>query len=427
MANKYVRFYPTQTGKPTPGMMSGSNGFVCGLEFQQTTIWNASLLVWQHVTRIDADIAPTYYHVYLDGELIGYTVDDKRFLIEGLRGGVPYDVNVLPLSAAEHDKMVGDPTLFDGIPVGNRVEITLPTMDLATDPDFSHYNIYWDNSREDANCDTLLAAVYGAKTEKYVTDILAEQDYSFCVKAVDLLGNESSAGATETITVETYPKQLDNEAVSYVQGTRLATLSGDVPAGQALDVVGYSVYSNHYPGHADLIDGLCIEDWAMISLEQPVGGSVSKQIPYELSEGNWRFAVRARDGNGHESNFTELTLNLALNGSTLEEIAAKPAPPIEITAVPNAGGTITVTCKHDGTNATHIRFYRDAVQDNDQAVGSSSTYTYTTAALVDGQEYDFTAVARNGTVLSELSDEVSATADSSAPGGSLAISLRLVY
>lgn len=434
MADQYRLFYPAQTGKATPGMMSGSRGIVCGLEFEATSdgdghpLFNAVLLKWVHETRITEDIASTFFHIFLDGELIGYTVDTTRFLIYDLRGGVPVSVDVLALSAAEHDIWTGTPTLFDVIPTGNRVKLEFVEIDLS-DPDnadFSHRLLLSDNGREDENPDTPLATIHGADTLVYTTDILEEQQYSFAIKHVDLLGNIGDLGAVATITVDTYPKQPTSEAISYNQGTRKVTITGTVPAGQAADVVGYPVFWNQIPGF-DLLGGLCAEEWAMLSLEQPIGDALSYEIPGELFEGDWLFAMPAMDGTGHMSDYTLHSLSLVLDGSDLEEVALRPVAPIKIRATPNAGGTITVTCEHDGTNATHIRFYLDGAQDNDQAVGASSIYTYTTAALTHNQAYEFKAVARNGTVLSEFSDTVAATADDTGPGGDLTITASLVY
>ena len=427
---RYHRFYPVQIGRPTPTQAVGARGTTAGLKIESAPFTCGGVLLrWYFINLIDDDIAPTCFRVHVDGECRTVIVDDDRVVLEGLRAGVSYNIDVIPMSAAENDLWQDDPSLFDAPATGNRVRITMAEVDLATDPDFESREIYWDNSREDANCDTLLDTAYGAETKTYTTEALDEQDYSFCVLNVYDNGNKTAKGSAETIAVDTYPKQVDSEAITYNQSTRKVTISGTVPAGQAADVVGYTVYSNYLPG-VGLQDYLMSDRWAQITLTQPVVAALSYTIPFELFAGDWLFAIRAVDGNGHESNFTTLSLTLEQDGSDLTEEAAKPAAPYDITAVASAAGVITVTVQHAGSAPvpTHIRFYRDGAQDNEQAfVVGTSEYSYTTGALTNDTEYDFKALARNGTTLSDFSDTVSETADDTGPSTSTAITLELVY
>lgn len=147
-----------------------------------------------------------------------------------------------------------------------------------------------------------------------------------------------------------------------------------------------------------------------------------------LYAGDWLFAVKGVDAGGLESDYTLIRLSLAIDGGDLVELPERPAAPTWIEARPLAGGTIKVTAYHDGTDATHIRIYQDGAQIYDTAVvAGAASYAHTTGALVDAQEYSFTARARNGATLSAESPTALAVADSSAPGGSNALSAELVF
>jgi hypothetical protein len=431
-------FYPQQTGYRTPTHAPGTRGIITSLRGSSVDFAYGTInLLWQHITSIDNTIAPYYFRVYHEGEHVSTELDADRTMISNIRSGVPQRFDVAPLSRIENDLWVNTDTLFAAVESGSRVRLTWTAVDTtaAGNTDFDGYRIYYDNGREDGNCDTLLDTVYGAENTTYTTVELSELTYTFALAFIDELGNEGSIGATTSITVNALPVEPDNAAATYNQSTRKVTISADEPAGgQSADVVGYSIYSNHMPGSntsggasGSLQPGLCGERWMRMALVQPAGGSMSYEVPYELFPGNWQFAIRALDGSGLESDYEDLRLTLVMSGSDLVSGPVAPDAPYNIDAEANAGGTITVTVYHNLTNATHIRFYRDSAQDNDQAVVAGQTeYTYTTAALTNGQEYDFYAVARNSATLSVESDTVSETADDTAPTGTQTLTAELV-
>ena len=166
-----------------------------------------------------------------------------------------------------------------------------------------------------------------------------------------------------------------------------------------------------------------------LELLQPAVGSVSF-TSYDLHAGHWLFAIKAVDGSGLESDFTEISLSLEQSGADLVEVAARPLAPTSMLAVAGAAGVIAISCEHDGTGTdpTHIRIYQDGVQIDDQAFAAgTSEYSHTTGALVDGQEYEFYAIARNGTTLSDQTETVTETADSSAPAVPTGLTAEAVF
>ncbi len=431
----YRIFYPQNTGFWTPGHAAGTRGIISGIRHgSPETVdfggYGAVLIKWDHITSISTAIADWHYRIYVDGVYRRDQENATQAMLEGLReGDAPVLIDILAMSLAEHDLWIDNDTLFAAVNAGNRAHLDWTANDVSTDPDFAAYKIYWDNSREDANADTLLDTLNGIENDHYTTAVLAEQDFSFAIATTDDKSNESAKSSVVTVTINTFPKELDNIVVTYTTGTRKVVITGDVPGGQSADAVGYNVYGNYIPGYNDTQDGLCSERWMALKLLQPAGGSVS-YTSNELFAGHFLFGIRAVDESGLESDFTEIRLSLEQDGSDLVEVAERPVAPQQILAVASSSGVINVSVEHDGAgeDPTNITFFLDGAEDNEQAfVPGTTTYTYTTAALNNGQEYEFHASARNGTTVSIVTETVTETADSAAPAVPSGVSVEAIF
>lgn len=432
-------YFPHSLSEDLAGKACTATGYACATHLDEISSQpNAAWLKWTHICTAVNSLRSRFL-IHLSGEWLR-TEESTRSVVgslrteSSLRTGIPYEFDILARSQVQASIITSSNLLWRP-ERGNRVKLTWSEISRTTNPDFEAYLLYWDNEREDGNCDTLLATIYGADNLSYTTDELADGTHSFKLAFQDEVGNISSLGAAATGIIDTYPLAVDSAALSYASGTRKVTLTADEPAGQADDVKGYAIYSNYLPGYG-LQDALCLERWLRVAaspqaLEQMAAGSMSWTSD-ELFAGSWRFCIRAVDGAGGESDFDELTVTLVLSSGSLIEAPAQPAAPYFIDARANGAGTITVTTRHNGDDATHIRFYQDDAQVNQTAiVAGTSAYTYTTGALVHEQEYEFYAKAVNTSgglsTLSEASDSVNETADDTAPTGTKTLTAEITF
>ncbi len=432
-------YFPHSLSEDLAGKACTAAGYTCAAWLD--AISSQPNVAWLKWTRINTDVHSirTRFLIHFRGEWLR-TEESTKAVIgaqrteSSLRTGLPYEFDILSRSQVQAS-FITDSNLLWRPERGNRVKLTWTEISRTTNPDFAAYLLYWDNEREDGNVDTLLATIYGADNTSFTTGELADGTHSFKLAFRDEIGNVSTLGTVVTGVIDTYPVAVDDAALEYTQGTRKVTLTADEPAGQAGDVKGYAIYYNNLPGYG-LQNALCLERWLRVAdtpqdLEQMDGGSMS-WTSEELFAGSWRFCIRAVDKAGGESDFTELVVVLAMSGGNLVEAPAQPDAPYFIDAEANSAGTITVTTRHAGTDATHIRFYQDGVQVDETAIVAGTTdYTYTTGGLVHDQEYDFTSRAVNTvggiTTLSELSDTVSETADDTAPTGTKTLTTEITF
>ena len=375
----------------------------------------ATVLKWDY----HGDFMEPVFAVAMNGAQVGLT-SETQFAFNGLIPGSSYRFDVMALSALEGSQDVG--ACFYSPAQGSRLKITIPQVDLAANPDFKSYLLYW--SSDGSEPTTLLAELMGAGNTVFITDALADgTTYKFRVKLKDWVGNESAYGATTSGTVNTLPEAVEDAAIVYTQGTRKAAITATKPAGQDADVTAYILYSNHLPGYglqSDIVD---------IPLKTWMPTDTPSYTTEELFAGLWKFAIRAVDLSGLQSGYTRLDLNLEMDGSNLVEIENPPAKPYFIDAAPLAGGIIRVTARiADPNGITQINFYRDGALDGTALCAAGVyEYSYDTAALADGQDYEFEAACLSeSSIESELSETAMATADAAAPGGVGAVTLEVV-
>jgi len=420
---KYPGFWPHQIGAHIVGTPFTSRGVVCGLSARNVTSQpNTAFLSWSH-HKDGVNPEAHCFLVHVNG-VYNTKETSPNALLGGLRPGVPYEFDVLPTTGVE-EITIEDSKIFYKPNRGNRCKLSW--AENTTD-DFDSYLIYYDNGLEDGNADTLLDVITGRANTVYVTPVLEDKEYTFKITYRDQVGNVAAVdGPAHVVQIDSYPKAPDNPALVYSQVTRKVTLSASVPVGQSADVVGYAIYSNYVPAFG-LHPALCLERWLRLAEVTDIAGAISF-ITYELFGGTHRFAIRAVDKSGAESDFTELIITLVKSGGDLIEAPVQPNAPEMIDAEAQAGGKILLTARLiDLDNVTAIRFYQDGVQINETPyIAGQFEYTFQTNALTDGQSYDFTAKVLNTSTLSESSNTLNQTADGSAPTGDKVLSCEVVF
>ena len=357
-----------------------------------------------------------WYKVFLNGAPFVDVTDDQAVL-SGLQAGKYYNVDVRLVSGVDRSRWAAWPFYVEPS-LGSRLKISIPTASIVTNPDFFSYVLYWDEGAG-TPADTLLKELVGINSTEFITDELTDgTTYLFRVALKDAFGNEGTPGSEYSGTVETLPEAPDGAAVSYA--SRIATITADKPDPQDSDCVGYALYSNYLPGWG-LQPHLVLQRQLRLAFF-PTAATLTHDT-YELHPGNWKFAYRAIDSNGFESDFETVSLNV---GADYLAAAAVPDRPYLIQAETIDAGKLSVEITlSNTTNATHVHIYLDDVYNGEVAVASGTLgYTYETGALVHDQTYEITARVANSAVESEDSNRVEATADDTAPTGSTVLTLE---
>lgn len=379
--------------------------------------WGAALARWEYHGRPTAPV----FLLFVDGEPEGET-EETRLAISGVRPGGAHQVDVAAVSAIQARRFDFSGRYY-APRRGSRLQVSVAAVDLAANPDFYSYLIYM--SADGSEPTELAAELVGANNNTWISEALTDGvTYKFRTKLKDAQGNTSAYGATTSGTVNAAPAGVDDAAAVYDAETRTVTVTATAPAGQAADVLGYFVFTNHLPGYG-LQAGLVTPAAHFF----PAGTAIS-WTSAELSEGVWRFAVKAVDTAGILSDATELTLNLLKSNGELIEHGTVPAAPTFIDATPIVEGAIRVRVKVDDPEGlAFIQVYRDGVYDGSVAV-EAGVYEYaydTPSGLTQGQSYAFYATAMTAVgVESAPTETVEATADSEAPTGTGAVTLERV-
>ncbi len=380
---------------------------------------NSANLRWVFQRSLAAD-SHDWHKVIIDGVEYG-DVNEAKSVISGLRPGNEHVIEVLPISGVNRQRWPA--WNFHAVPsLGGRLKVSVPKADLSTYPDFQSYLLYWDEGAG-TPANTLLKEMVGAENNEFITSELTDgTTYLFRMKMKDVVGNEGAFGSEFPGTVETFPEATESDAIAYSAVTFKATLTADKPAGQESDTVGYALYSSYLPGFGLQPDLILDSDHRLEWFET---SDTLSHVTEELAPGDWRFAYRAVDSNGFESPYTTLRVNVDTDHS---EIGNVPDAPYTLTAEPVADGKVLLTARmFNTTDSTHVHFYTDgAFTDEVATVSGTLEYAFTTGALTNGQEYSFKCSVANGAVESGFSDDVTATADDTAPANSTTLTITRV-
>ena len=443
------------TAIPCRGMLFGEAAeAVPGDPTKAVLRWKESL----PANLSDADITR---QLYVNGEWKQSQPAGPPMTATDLRTDQYSNLDVLLVSNGEENAGLTS-AMFYATSRGKRIHLSW--TDQPTADDFQAYLIYWD-AGDGLGPDTLLATIYGIDQLEYVTAELADGSYEFRLTYKDITGNIRADLAVYTsATVDSPPLAVDTPAVGYDMPTRIATLTWAQPGGQDADVVGVMIFDNWVAGFTDLADAPCVN---LRFARAFVAAGILTWDSGELWEGIHRWAICAVDAHGNLSDWTELTLTLVLDVTDLEQVMNPPVgTPDLLLAEPQAGGTIKLTARWLGSGAVSLRIYQDAalaktlgVADSGTAgVGGNTTYTvisntvtiltlaenltgaaatyslasglqtytWTTAALTDGVEYDYYVTPWNSGGEGTQSNTLSATADSTAPSGDQVLTAEVV-
>lgn len=375
-----------------------------------------SAIRWNHFKLANIELEysaflKTYNSINLD-----YVLGQTYTLFPLFRVGQSAEIGILPVTYYEKDMLTTG--LFAINPFGDRIVLTWD--DVPTDDDFYAFQLWWDAGG--GTIDTLLKTLIGENNREYGTAALASGTYKFRLRYEDLVGNLSAnTGDYAEVTTRPVPLQLSGVEASYNQTERKVTISWSQPGAQLASVCGVGVYDNFIAGVGFTMQPCIEKKWrrAFVRL------GTTEWESAELAEGTYKFCARAVDENGLESPYTVLTVNLEKQGGDLVQIENPPNRPYFIDAQAQAGGDIDITIKHDQANMTGIRLYVDGVAEDTLAKNTTGIYEFTYTG-VDATTYVFTATAYNADCESDLSDEVSETADATAPTGDQTIETTLL-
>lgn len=363
------------------------------------------------------DYQSPVFKVFVNGSELGSTTN-TFFTLSGLKSGVSYRLDVLALSRLEN--LMSFNGYFYQPKKGNRFKISIPKIDIATNPDFYSYMFFWSDDGTEPT--TELTELVGSNKTFYQTPQLEDgKTYKFRIRLKDRVGNLSDWGPTLTGSVNTMPEPVTSSNLSYSQSTRTATVTAVKPSRQDADVLGYALYSNHLPGYG-LQSKICYDHKLAFFHSSQTLSYVSP----ELSEGVHKFCFASVDGSGLESFGDTLELNLSKSAGQLVVTLPAPSKPYFIDADPVAQGCIKVTVKiDDPESAQAIRIYVDGLLDGEVSTGSTKTYEYTSSSFADGSTHSVTASVVNGALESSQTDPVGVICDALPPAGNLIATLEL--
>lgn len=368
-------------------------------------------LDWQHELQTGLSAQDHVTRIYRDGQFEDAVTGATKTQVAAIYNSKPVQFHLEQVSVLD-DQTQDSEDFFHVTKSGQNVSLNWPTCDAS---DFNSYKVYWDEG-DGNDADVLLVEKFGTANTSHRTGTLSSATYQFALAMKDVAGNESAIGTVESIIVNAPPLALTGPTISYNGTTRLATISSTMPAGQPSNIAGSVFYDNYIPG-VTLSDRVNMDYWFRRDLSYATGaGSAVSFVTRELFLGQWYFTHRAIDENGVESTGTIFTLNLTLDGATLESASVAPFAPLALIAYPTADADIVIQWWHDGANVTKYNLYTGGT------INSTSTTALTTdphkatlTGLVDATQYTLRVTAANGGVESPFSPIATATADGTAP------------
>lgn len=362
---------------------------------------------------------------YLDGALAAKAEGgDSSVLLPPIRPEVLHRFDLLPLSAQQAALNELEPQALFARPVRSD-RICLRWTDQPGEDDFEAFLIYW-NGGGSGDPETLLAEIADINQLEHRTAPLAAGTHKFALSYRDALGNVQAKGATLTRTVPARPLPVQGLAVSYNETTRRATLSWTNPS-QPAGVLGIAIFDNWAPGSSALAPHA---NTSLILRRAILAPSATSFETFNLWEGRdaagafqpWRFAVVPIlcDTLGTDlATFQEQVLPLALDGSTLEEVAVPPPKPQLVSVVPVAGAKWRAEwLVASVANVTSFSLLEDGSSVGTEAVASGIlSYEFESPSTVDGSTVEVAVRAWNGADAYADSNALSVTVDGSAPTG----------
>jgi len=207
------------------------------------------------------------------------------------------------------------------------------------------YKIYWDKGTGEWELfDTVPED--GRIYYNYKTKSLDPGTYSFKINPVDIYENELDSIVVKTATIHGIPQPPTNIQITNFQGNKI-TFSYELS--KTPIVTEYRLYGNTGTGD-DVNFNNILSTSTTSSITTPV-----------LSEGHWKFVIRAFDGLYEDNNITSLT-EVFLAGTPLEIVTPPPRKIVNLIGQSYQGGRAKLTFTVNnrlGYKAKYAYIYQD--------------------------------------------------------------------
>lgn len=351
------------------------------------------------------------YHVYVNGVFAGITRETRMVVPLKVAGRFYWEV------FATNENTEGESrAAFVTERTGDRI-----TLSWTPGAGAASFRISWDRGL--GTIDTQLGTTTGSS---FQTDRLPNGTHKFRVDSLDAAGNVLTSSLILTHSVSRPPDPPTGVTVDAHESGGTWYLDVAWTAG-ASSVTGHRVYHNGGSGPIDYSAPAATVADPTAALAIPLAGAPT---------GDWEVVVRAYDGSFEEDNGNAARASWAetIDDPTGALQSRPPATPRNLLATAIAGGKIRLRCDYPVMGAQRsgasIRFFHNGGSgaiDYTTAVVTEALPTHTagspvilavdveTAALTDGVEYLFAARAVADGIESASSNEISATADDTAP------------
>lgn len=369
-------------------------------------------LSWEHDADPDA-----WFKIFLNQIEEAITQDHEYIIYPALAEQSFFEV----LAVGSGNRFADYTHLLEDLD-GNKVLIT---WNGSTSGDADYYHIYNDNQTGSIDYGTLIATVDhlgSGVAHSYKSDALSDGTWKWAVRAVDDATNEETNVVTVTVVIDTYPLAPTNLEYTFNDTTDKVTLTWT--ASPSADIDKYNIYGNGGSGYIDYTTPLATVNSPTVTWES---GAI-------VAAGIYNYGVRAEDAGGKEEFNSDVTVTVKIKDTPIEEVPDLPNAPVGLTATPVAGGKIQIDWLYDTTNQEVVPSLFSIYYDNNTGTvdyvnalstkaystgtvsGRHLAFTYTTAALGDGLDYEFGVRAKSATG-DEEENEVTVTeiADATAP------------
>lgn len=366
------------------------------------------------------------WHLFVNGQRTAVLDNPDVFLIEA-DGAWQREIAVVGTPRKSESDPFENSTLFHARPTGTGVELTW--ADAPDEDDFDAYLIYWDGGLGGA-VDTLIATIDRRDERIYFHDAAVEGANVYRILYRDLTGNigngvggDNGQTVSITLSIAPDPPTIDADLLDDIadDASRSITLQLTPPA-STTGITAYFWAVNWTP-----LDGFVrFPETAREAMTRVETGA--PDLTRGIWPGTWKFVAFSITKYGilsAPSNLLEFRyIDDGAGGLTLLSGSA-PSAPTELTATPQAGGDIEVSCAASVSAAGGVSFEREGVEFDTQAFQSGGEYSVTDTGLADGTAYTYRARAYDPAgYYSEYSAEMEATSDATAPAGDQVLTAR---
>ncbi|MBZ9848180.1 Ig-like domain-containing protein, partial [Mesorhizobium sp. CA14] len=261
------------------------------------------------------------------------------------------------------------------------------------------------------------AATITGNTWTFTTAVLSNGGHSFTAKAVDNAGNSTTTAAI-TATVDTAaPSETISSTIGTNTGLTTTIGSGGLTKDNTLALSG-TVSDTNGVASVHVFDGST--DLGAVTIT----GNTWTFTTAVLSDGGHSFTAKAVDNAGNSTTTAAITATVD-TAAPSETISSTIGTDTGLTTTIGSGGltkdnTLALSGTVSDTNGVASVHVFDGNTDLGAATVNGNTWTFTTAALLDGG-HSFTAKAMDNAGNSSTSNAITVTVDNTAPtAGTLA-------